>query len=332
MGIMNYINPFNYDSSSNEEKEIKTSFMPKINREPKAKKFNKLSKFLTQHLIQFFNYKEIYELGKVDLFFMNNVIEYLETNETWPDKVRKLKAKYNFKIYRNQVDLSLNQAKINKRRYKFPQIENQGINYFQLDVDGNKYISIAGSFSWAHSNNDSYWRKEKVPGSYEEDQGVFYLINVCWLNTSFTFYHVSPNNYYKFYINEYFSNQRRFENKLQLTIKLGDNKIIYQEKFPSAQIYAHNSGPKANARLKEDFICYIKKEDFNDVPKDENGDCQVKIEFFHVDQLWKGGWFIDGGSLVEINKEQLEKEEKINEEKNSNHINLRRFEEEEDKK
>ena len=329
--MMNYMNPFNYKSSSNETKEIKSSFMPKINREPKDNKFKKLSKYFTQNLFRYFNHKEIYELGKINVFFMNNLIEYLENNETWPEKVRKLKCKYNFKIYQNEVDQTLNQAKINKRRYKYPQIEKQGINYLQFDEDGNRYISIASSFNWAHSNNESYWRKEKVPGSYEKDQDVFYLIDVCWIGTTFSFYHVSPNNYYKFYINEYFNNQRKLENRMKLNIILGENKIIYQEKFPSAKIFAQNSGPKENVQLKEDFICYIKKEDFENVPKDENGDCIVKIEFSHCDNFWKSGWFIDGGSLVEISKEQLEKEEKKAEKKADN-INLRRLEEEEDKK
>ena len=167
------MNPFNYKSSSNETKEIKSSFMPKINREPKDNKFKKLSKYLTQNLFRYFNHKEIYELGKINVFFMNNLIEYLENNETWPEKVRKLKCKYNFKIYQNEVDQTLNQAKINKRRYKYPQIEKRGINYLQFDEDGNRYISIASSFNWAHSNNESYWRKEKVPGSYEKDQDIF---------------------------------------------------------------------------------------------------------------------------------------------------------------
>ena len=334
MGIMNhlnYLNPINYIPSQNaaQKKEIKASFMPKINREPKDKIFVKLSKNLTQYLIQFFNYKEVYELGKTNVFLMNNVIEYLETNETWPEEVRKLKSKYNFTIYQNEVDLTLNEAKINKRRYKFPQEEGQGINYLQFDIDGNRYISLASSFGFAHSNNEAYWRKEKVAGSYDEDQLSYYLINVCWLNTNFIFYHVNPDNNYKFYLNEYFIKRKRFDNKLTLTIKLGENKVVYHETFPSAQIYAQNSGPKDNAHLKEDFICYIKKKDFNDVEKDQNGDCVVKIEFYHVDLRWKSGWFIDGGSLVEITEEQLEKEEKkINDD---NNINFRGFEEEDKK-
>ena len=219
--------------NKNEPKEIKTSFMPKINREPKDNNFKKLSKYLTQHLIQYFNYKELYELGKINVFFMNNVIEYLENNETWPEKVRKLKSKYNFKIYPTQVDLTLNQAKINKRRYKYPQIGEQGINYLQFNADGYRYISIASSFN----DSRSYWRKEKVYWRYEKSQDLYILIDVYRIGTTFTFYHVSPKNYYKFYLNEYFNNQIRLENKMELTIILGKNKIIYKEKFPSIEVF-----------------------------------------------------------------------------------------------
>lgn len=318
MGMLNNLNPLSYYSSSSGEqaKEIRSSFMPKIDREPKNNKFVSLSKYLTQYMLPFFDYKELYEVGKTNIFLMNNVIEYLGTNKTWPEEVRKLKSKYNFKIYQNQVDLSLIEAKTKKRRYKFPQEENQGINYLQFDVDGDRYISIAGSFSWAHSNNPSYWIKQKVEGSYEKDQEVYYLSSVCWINTNFSFYHVNPNNNYKLYINEYFNKRRGFSNKLYLNIKLGENKIIYHELFPSPVIYNANSGEKENAHLKEDFICFIKKEDFDNVEKDNNGDCFVKIEFVHVNLDWKGGWFIDGGSLVEISQKDLDKEIKKNENNN----------------
>ena len=324
MGVMNTINPLNYFSSQkeSEKKEIKATFMPRIKREPNDKKFVKLSKYLTQHLIKFFDYNEIYELGKTNVFFMNNVIEYLDNNETWPEQVRKLKLKYNFQIYQNEVDLTLQQAKENKRRYKFPKEEHGCDNYYQFDLDGNRYISTASSHNWWHTDNPNHWTKDKMQGSYVKDQEIHRLISVCWLNTNFHFYHVNPNNNYKLYINEYFLKNRAFENSLQLTIKLGVGKIIYQNNFPSKEIFMRNCGPKENMNLKEDFICNIKKEDFNDVEKDLNGDCLVNVEFYHKNNYWKSGWCIDGGSLVELSQKELEKEEKINEEKK---INLRRF-------
>jgi len=333
MGNMNSLNPFSYFSQNNRDtkKEVKTGFMHKINRMPIDNKFNNLSKYVTQHIFHFFDYNELYELGKTNVFFMNNLIEYLENNNTWPEEVRKLINKYHFQIYQGEVDLTLNLAKKKKRTYKYYQQENEGINYYQFNLDGNRYISIANSFKWAHQDNNMYWTKEKSIGSYEENGDVCYLISVCWLDTKFHFYHVNPNNNYKLYLNEFFVMNKRFQNSLQLKVILGESKIVYESAFPSDKMYKENSGPKNNCKLKEDYICYIRKEDFNDVEKDQNGDCLVKVEFFHNNDFWKSGWFIDGGCLVETEQEEIDKlkekeEEKEEEEKESGiRINLRRF-------
>ena len=296
MGNMKSLNPINLLFSSNQSLNssntiVKGRFMPKINREPKDKKFVKISKYTTQYMFKYFDYEELYELGKTSVFFMNNVIEYLENNNTWPEEIRKLISKYGFQIHQGEVDLTLKLTKKNKRRYKYPNEENKGTNYYQFDLDGNRYISIANSFRWAHQDNNNYWTKEKAIGSYEENSDVYYLVNVCWLDTKFHFYHVNPKNNYKLYINEYF---------------------VFN---------------------KEDFICYIKKEDFNDVQKDQNGDCLVKVEFFHNNNFWKSGWFIDGGCLVETEQDEIDKlkekeekeEEKEEEKKEEKRFHLRRF-------
>ena len=44
-----------------------------------------MSKNLT-NLFDFFSYKELYEMGKINLYFMNNVIDYFVENEPWPEK------------------------------------------------------------------------------------------------------------------------------------------------------------------------------------------------------------------------------------------------------
>ena len=202
-----------------QKKEIKTSFMPRIKRVPKDKLFkNKMSSNLTKYLFDFFNYKELYELGKTNLFFMNNLVDYLHESEPWPEKVRKLKSKYKFTIYQNEVDSTLEEAKIKKRRYKFPSEDDKEVNYYQFDINGNRYLSIARTFSWAHKNNDLYWREEKLEGSYEKDQNVPFLVTVCWIDTNFSFFHVKPNNY-KLYLNENFiSNYNKFKEKVMLKV------------------------------------------------------------------------------------------------------------------
>ena len=332
MGIMNYIYGSPSQTNTNTENEIKTSFMPKINREPVNKRFNnKLSSNLTKYLFDFFPYKDLYEMGKINVYFMNNIIDYFQENEQWPDKVRKLKIKYNFSIHKSEVDESLKEAKNKKRRYKFPGEDGKEVNYYQYDIDGNKYLSIARTFTWAHKNNDSYWREEKVIGSYEKDSKVPYLITVCWINTNFSFFHVIPNNY-KLYINESFVRMKRFKEKVTLKVIINDDIIIYNEKFPSQKVFDYNNCEREEPKLNEDFICYIKKEDFNEAKKDENGDCLVKIQFQNIDDFWKGGWYIDGGCLREITQKQLDDEiailEKLKEEKERN----RYFGKEEDEK
>ena len=311
MGIIN--NYYGSKSQVKSNKEIKTTFMPKKNRQPKNKNFyNKMSKNLTNYLFDFFSYKELYEMGKINLYFMNNIIDYFEENEPWPEKIRKLASQYNFKIYQNEVDESLEEAKIKKRRYKFPsEEEDKNVNYYQYDIDGNRYISIARTFRWSHKDNDSYWREEKIEGAYEKDSGVPYLITVCWLDTKFSFFHVKPNNY-RVYINEHFKKSKRFKEKVKLKITINENTTIYETKFPNNDIFDNNSSDERdNARLNEDYICLIKKEDFNEAKKDINGDCVVNIEFKNLDDYWKGGWFIDGGSLREITEKEIDEEIEI---------------------
>lgn len=300
-----------------QKKEIKTSFMPRIKRVPKDKLFNnKMCSNLTKYLFDFFNYKELYELGKTNLFFMNNLVDYLHESEPWPEKVRKLKSKYKFTIYQNEVDSTLEEAKIKKRRYKFPSEDDKEVNYYQFDINGNRYLSIARTFSWAHKNNELYWREEKLEGSYEKDQNVPFLVTVCWIDTNFSFFHVKPNNY-KLYLNENFiSNYNQFKEKVMLKVIIDENIIIYEKRFPDKDTFNKNSNKKENAILNEDFICHIKKEDFDKAKKDDNGDCKIKIQFNHLDNFWKGGWFIDWGNLKEITQKEMDDEiELINKKK-----------------
>ena len=269
---------------------------------------------------------------------MNNIIDYFNANEPWPEKIRKFKSKYNLKIYQGEVDSSLKEAKIKKRRYKIHSVlehknvqekekendqekeneqkkENEQekeiekeVNYYQFDIDGNKYISIANTFSWGHKDNISYWKEEKIDGSYIQNEKVPYLISVCWLDTKFTFFHVKPNNY-KLYLNEHFIKNRNFKNRVVLRVIIDENLVIYQNKFPDQLIFDNNCGEEKQSKLKEDFICYIKKEDFNKGKKDENEEYIIKIEFNHEnDSFWKGGWFIDGGCLREITQKEMDDE------------------------
>ena len=310
MGLINSV--IGEISNSNSGKEIKETFMPRIQREPKEKYFNKkLSSNLTKYLFDFFSYKELYELGKINVFFMNNLVNYIESSERWPEKIRKLNSQYKFKIKQGEVDDSMKEAKIKKRTYKFDSENDNQVNYYQFDMDGNKHIFIARTFNWAHKDNDNYWREEEIKNTLEQNQKVPYLIIVCWIDLNFYFFHVKPGNY-KLYINEHFVTHKNFIEKVILKVIINEgkeNKLLFEEKFPSREIYdKNNSSNSSNARLKEDFICYIKKEDFDGIERDENGDCVVKIHFFKVNDFWKGGWYIDGGILKEVTQKEIDEE------------------------
>lgn len=283
--------------------------MPRIKREPKDSLLNsKLGRNLTKYILNYLSYKEIYEIGKSNLFLMNNVIDYFEETEPYPEKLRKLKSIYNFKIYQGEVDQTLKEAKINKRRYKYSS-ENK-VNYYQFDIDGNQYLSIARTFGWAHKDNPEHWEEKKVLNSYEKEGMVPYLISVCWIDAHFSFFHVKPNNY-QLYINELFITEKRFKERVIIKVSIED-KIIYEKKFPSEQIFNNNNNQlSVNVSLKEDFICLIKKEDFDSIiaekKLDANGRCKITVSFWHVDDFWKSGWLIDGGSLKEITQQEMEK-------------------------
>ena len=87
---------------------------------------------------------------------------------------------------------------------------------------------------------------------------VPYLVTVCWLDTKFSFFNVKPNNY-KLFIHELFIKYKEFKERVTLKVTIED-KIIYEQKFPSKEIYNNNNDyEKENNLLKEDFICFIKK-------------------------------------------------------------------------
>jgi len=310
-------NIINENNNEPQKKEIRPNFMPRINRQPKTKLFyNKLTSNLIKYIFNFLPYKDVYEIGKLNIFLMNNVIDFFDQAEPWPEKLRQLKTKYNLEIYQKEVDETEKESKINKRRYKY--ISEKDVNYYQYDIDGDEYIAIANTFSWTHKDNPQYWREVKVDGSYEPNGNVPYLKTVCWLDTNFTFFHVKPNNY-KLFLNETFAKGLGFIERVFIKVLIED-KIIYEKKFPSKEMYNNNKSTKKDSKLKEDFICFVKREDFDSIISeqklDENGDCKVKVTFWHADDFWKDGWYIDGGCLRVIDQKEMEKEiEEMNKKK-----------------
>ena len=119
---------------------------------------------------------------------------------------------------------------------------------------------------------------------------------------------MKPNNY-KLLINEHFITNCRFKERVILKVIIDENIVIYEKKFPDQNIFDNNNSEKKNSRLNEDFICYIKKTDFDKAKKDKNDNCIVNVVFNHGnDAFWKSGWFIDGGSLKEVTQKEIDDE------------------------
>ena len=317
MGISSYAQKFGLNDKcsivpcNDIKRQILAPFNFKIEREPKEKFLKKkLSSNLVKYLFNFCNYKDVFELGKANLNLMNNALEYFKETEPFPEKIRQMKLKYNMDIFQNEVDSTEQEAKMNKRRYQY---QGKHKNFFQFDIDGNRYIFLAHSYEWKHQKENQYWKEKEIDGSYEPGEKVYYLKTVCFIGMDFIFPHVKPNNY-KFCLNEHFTDNEHIIERINLKVTINDDIIVYEKNFPNADIY-NNNCDHHNKTLKEDFICYVKEEDFEKAKKDENGDCKVTIIMRNIDWYWKDGWYIDGGCLIEIEKERMEQEIKNMEQK-----------------
>ena len=276
---------------------------PKIQRPSKTTNFNnKLKQNLTKYLFNFFKYKELYELGKINVYFQNNIIDYIHENNRWPEKLKEIQKFYDLEINKNEIDDSLLSAKINHRKYKYT-VEDK-VNYLQFKENCIEFKAIARYNDWAHKDNNSYWREENIEGSYTGEK-VFYLVTVCWINVNLYFYHIKAGNY-QLYINEHFDDSR-IKGELKICVKIGNKEIYKNDNFPNDEIYnANNSSSNhRNKKLKEDFICNINENDFDVKEKIDEEKFVVEVSFMHRELYWKGGWYIDGGCLRKMDEEDI---------------------------
>ena len=196
-------------------------------------------------------------------------------------------------------------AKIKERKYKYTFEEK--VNYLQFKENCTEFKAIARYNNWAHKEDDSYWREESIDGSYTGEK-VYYLINVCWIDLHLFFYHIKAGNY-QLYINEHFDNES-IKKQLKICVKIGNKEIYKNNNFPNEEIYnANNSYYNSRGKkLKEDFICNINENDF-DIKDNLEEEFVVEVSFMHKELFWKGGWFIDGGCLRKLDKEENMKED-----------------------
>lgn len=205
----------------------------------------------------------------------------------WSNEINDLKNRYGMQIPANQIDASFEQAKQNKRMYKFPTGPD---NYIRFDERGKSYIAIANAFDWSHKSNSQYWGTKNDPNCYAGTSA--YLKAVCWIDTNFSFDHVKPGNY-QLFINQGFEN-KNINDELSLKVMVGDKEVFKKDQYPDEQM-------AKNKNLKEYYICDIKQDAFDLSKADPNGDFVVKVVFGKRSDNWKSGWVIDGGRLVQTN-------------------------------
>jgi len=212
--------------------------------------------------------------------------QYQPYQYSFANEIRDMRAKYGMNFPDNQIDQSLAEAKSKKRMYKFPDEET---NYVRYDEKGKSYIASAHGFKFSHYDNKQYYDTRSDPNSY--DGTAKHLIKVCLLKVRFKFFHVKPGNY-KLFINQCFEDTS-LKGQMKFKIFVTDREIFSDDHFPNDQMVN-------NRRLSELYVRDIRREDFDMSKLDKNGDGLIIVHFEgHEDKIWKKGWIIDGGRLLE---------------------------------
>ena len=199
-----------------------------------------------------------------------------------------LKKKYKINIPDDQYDQSLEDAKLKKRMFVFP---NEPGNYIRYDDKGKSYICSFhfGTSKWGKTNKKDNVTPKNSSESY--DGTYLYLNHINAIRIIYTFNHVTPGNY-KLFLKQSFDNNNMMLNTMTFRISISDKVIFTSNNFPN------NNMVKVRG-LSEFYIRDIKKEDFYMTKLDQNGDAIVKIEFIgNNDRRLKKGWLIDGARLL----------------------------------
>ena len=280
---------------------FKKGFMHLINRQSSANPDNfksKLKSNLTKYIFNFFKYTEIYELGKVNIFFLNSLISYISSKNFWHEYLLSLKNNLNYQISENQLSETYEEAVKNKQKYKY--VFKFRKNYLAFNLNNSvSYYSIANSFFWSHKNDTNNWEQREIKNSYE-NKLVPYLKSDNFINVNFSFFNVRKYNYNLFF-NEHFDSHK---NIFTIEIYINDEKIKEITYFPSKEIFEKNNSidNKTNLELKEDFICRIDEKEFDKIPNNnlKNNLYEIAVKFKNDDITYQvKGWYIDGGHLLE---------------------------------
>lgn len=260
-----------------------------IQREGKPNVFaNGIKKNLTKYLFDFFYYRELSEIGSVNIFLHNCFIEY--EISTWPIEMRNLIDIFHLdtKNLKEEVDESLLESIKKQRLYpmkdfkeNYVKIDKEGINlislvYYDPNMKEqlnklNNNIQIKKPFNFEalemmELDDDidgiipsilkTPWKVVHTKYSYIPGNIIF-LEEKSPLDFGFSFHHVIKGNY-KFYLHQHITNMKNAKLKLQIYI----NNIVVFEKndFPSKAILE---------KFNEDNNIMLDSDDENDKDNDD---------------------------------------------------------------
>jgi hypothetical protein len=236
-----------------------------IQRKGKPNVFaDKIKGNITKYLFDFFYYRELSEIGSINIFLHNCFIEY--EISTWPIEMRNLIDIFHLdtKNLKEEVDTSLLESIKKQRLYpmkdfkeNYVKIDKEGINlislvYYDPNMKEqlnklNNNIQIKKPFNFEalemmELDDDidgiipsilkTPWRVVHTKYSYIPGNIIF-LEEKSPLDFGFSFHHVIKGNY-KFYLHQNITNMKNAKLKMQIYI----NNIVVFEKndFPSKSI------------------------------------------------------------------------------------------------
>lgn len=272
--------------SSNNLQDIKRKGKPCIFSQ-------KLKKNVTKYLFDFLYYREIANIGCINVFFYKCFKEYQMSN--WKIEMSNIIDLFdlNVKNAKNEIDDSFISCIQNSRIYEmknykgnFIKIDKNGINIISLvfydpeiqllfdnnindlnsissiDTKSNNFVGKGpNSFSSIDSNNDiNPWKVVNLENPYINNENhVLFLETTSPLDFGFSFHNVIKGNY-KLYINQSIINMKNAN--LILEIKLNGTSIFNIDNFPNEEILKQFENNKNINELKEYFICDISEKLF----------------------------------------------------------------------
>ena len=268
-----------------------------IERKGKPNVFaNRLKRNATKYLFDFFYYRELSEIGAINIFLHNCLIEY--EISTWPIEMRNLIDIFHLDVknLKEGVDKSLFECI--KKQHLYPMKDHQE-NYVKIDKEGinlislvyydpnmkeqlnklNNNIQIKKPFNFEAlemmefddeidgiipSTLKTPWKVVHTKYSYIPGNIIF-LEEKSPLDFGFSFHHVIKGNY-KFYLHQYITNMKNAKLKLQIYI---NNVVVFElNNFPSKSILQ---------QFNENSNIMIDSDDEND-----NNDDDIKLKDTYI--------------------------------------------------